>query len=465
MKRPIWRVRDDAITKGANLTLRESLLPLSLVTILFFLWGFAYGLLDVLNKHFQVTLNVTRAQSSGLQAAYFGAYPVASMTFAQYTMRKAGYKATFMLGLTLYGIGALLFWPAAIKRSFGGFCGATFVIGSGLGSLETAANPYLAICGPPKYSEMRINIAQSFQAVGTVVGPLLASRVFFKSEDPKSLASVQWVYLGIAVFVFLLAIVFFFADIPEITDMDMQEQMNVSVSGEARKVVPLRKQYTLWWAVIAEGCYCGAQVALATYFINYALEIKPGLKSHMAANYLAIAQGCFAIGRFTGSGLMKVIKPRIVFMMYYTGVVSCLAVAIATKNNVGIAFISLTFFFESICFPTIFALGLRGLGRNTKRGASYIIASIIGGAIVPPIVGATADAFDNTGRAFFVALIFFLISGSFAAGVNFHPRTRHVVDDFHESKVGVVDSETRDLEVVAGKGGVVDHLEDKEGKD
>lgn len=125
----------------------------------------------------------------------------------------------------------------------------------------------------------------------------------------------------------------------------------------------------------------------------------------------------------------------------------------------------MTFFFESICFPTIFALGLRGLGRNTKRGASYIIASIIGGAIVPPIVGATADAFDNTGHAFFVALIFFLISGSFAAGVNLHPRTRHVVDDFHESKVGVVDSETRDLEVVAGKGGVVDHMEDKEGKD
>jgi FHS family L-fucose permease-like MFS transporter len=147
---PRIRAADDRTTSAAKITLRQSIYPLALVTILFFLWGFAYGLLDVLNKHFQEALDITRAKSSGLQAAYFGAYPVASLTYAGWVLRKFGYRATFMLGLVLYGVGALLFWPSGHYRSFGGFCGATFIIGSGLGTLETAANPYLAVCGPPK---------------------------------------------------------------------------------------------------------------------------------------------------------------------------------------------------------------------------------------------------------------------------------------------------------------------------
>ena len=134
----------DRTTDAAALTLNETLIPLLLVTILYFLWGFAYGLLDTLNKHFQNTLHITRTRSSGLQAAYFGAYPLASLGYANWVMRKLGFRATFILGLVLYGIGSLAMWPAALNRSFGGFCGATFIIGSGLGSLETAANPYMA---------------------------------------------------------------------------------------------------------------------------------------------------------------------------------------------------------------------------------------------------------------------------------------------------------------------------------
>ncbi|KAL7271858.1 hypothetical protein RUND412_005361 [Rhizina undulata] len=149
-----------------------------------------------------------------------------------------------MLGLILYGIGSLLFWPAGVNRSFGGFCGATFVIGSGLGTLESAANPYLAVCGPPRYSEVRLNLAQAVQAVGTIVGLVLASQVFFKNvgEDGNSLKSVQWVYLGIAVFVFLLSGVFYLAEIPEITDADMERQVEEtgvrgwSRVGEGQKV-------------------------------------------------------------------------------------------------------------------------------------------------------------------------------------------------------------------------------------
>jgi FHS family L-fucose permease-like MFS transporter len=144
LKRPKLRSRDDQRTRAAELTLRESIYPLCLVTILFFLWGFSYGLIDTLNKHFQIQLGITRARSSGLQAAYFGAYPLASLGHANWLLRHWGYKATFIWGLTLYGIGSLLAWPCLVYRSFGGFCAAIFVIGNGLGSLETAANPYLA---------------------------------------------------------------------------------------------------------------------------------------------------------------------------------------------------------------------------------------------------------------------------------------------------------------------------------
>jgi FHS family L-fucose permease-like MFS transporter len=204
--------------------------PLCLVTLLFFLWGFSYGLLDTLNKHFQNTLHITKARSSGLQAAYFGAYPLASLGHANWLLRHYGFKVVFIWGLCLYGIGALIAWPCILHRSFGGFCAAIFIIGNGLGkwilpfwnhtrnhllmfkgSLETAANPYITICGPPRYSELRINFSQAFNGIGTVIAPVLGSYVFFKNtgDSTESLKNVQWVYLAIACFVFLLAIVFY----------------------------------------------------------------------------------------------------------------------------------------------------------------------------------------------------------------------------------------------------------------
>lgn len=181
--------------------------------------GFSYGLLDTLNKHFQLSLGITRARSSGLQAAYFGAYPLASLGHANWILRHYGYKAVFIWGLILYGVGSLVAWPCLLKRSFGGFCAAIFIIGNGLGSLETAANPYLTVCGPPRYAEIRINVAQAFNGIGTVVAPVLASYVFFKDtgDDVDSMKNVQWTYLAIAVFVFLLAGVFYLTPIPEIT--------------------------------------------------------------------------------------------------------------------------------------------------------------------------------------------------------------------------------------------------------
>lgn len=430
-------VDDHEVTGAGEITTRQSIIPVSLVTVLFFMWGFAYGLLDVLNKHFQETLHISAAQAAGLQGAYFGAYFIGPLTYSGWIVRKFGYRWTFITGLCIYGVGALLFWPSGVKRAFGGFCGAMFVVGSGLSTLETSANPFIATCGPPKYSEFRLNLAQAFQAIGSVVAPILASFVIFKNvhgEDSNSLQSVQWVYLGIACFVFLLAVVFFFAPIPEITDSDMADQSEQSASTTGYADKPLSKQFTLFWGTAAQFCYVGAQVAIAGYFIHYVTEAKPSLSSADGSNLLAVAQGLFAIGRFVASFAMRWIKPRLILLVFMTGIMIFISAAIGTHGNTAIAMLSLVLFFESCIFPTIFSLSLRGLGRHTKRGASFLVASVSGGAVFPVMLGAVADA-RNTRIAMCVPLGGFIIAYSFPIYLNLCKRQE--LDAFTEVRTGI----------------------------
>ncbi|CAN8104149.1 unnamed protein product [Discula destructiva] len=429
------RVSDKKRTRAAELTLKESLFPICLVTILFFLWGFSYGLLDTLNKHFQNTLGITRARSSGLQAAYFGAYPIASLGHAAWILRHYSYRAVFIWGLFLYGVGALLAIPAIIHRSFGAFCACIFIIGNGLGSLETAANPYITVCGPPKYSEIRINISQAFNGIGTVIAPVLGSYVFFNFDDKKALQNVQWVYLSIAVFVFLLAFAFFMATIPEITDADMAYQAEEShASADAAK--PFWKQYRLFHASFAQLCYTGAQVAIASYFINYVTETRPNTSSALGSQFLAGAQGAFSVGRFAGVGIMHFVKPRWVFLIFLSMCIVFVGPSITQRGNTGMSMLYVTLFFESICFPTIVALGMRGLGRHTKRGSGFIVGGVFGGAIVPPLTGAVADM-HGTALAMVVPMVFFLAAETYALAVNFVPAYRDTADAFSETVVGL----------------------------
>ncbi|KAG7284766.1 hypothetical protein NEMBOFW57_009378 [Staphylotrichum longicolle] len=353
MSRAFWkkrslRVRDNQQTKAAELTLRESLYPIGLVTILFFLWGFSYGLLDTLNKHFQNTLDINKARSSGLQVAYFGAYPLASLGHAAWILRHFGYRAVFIWGLFLYGLGALLAIPAIINHSFAGFCACIFVIGNGLGSLETAANPYITVCGPPKFSEIRINIAQAFNGIGTVVAPVLGSYVFFTFDEQAALRNVQWVYLAIACFVFSLAAVFYLSPIPEITDADMAFQaaqthgQGGGDGGGCSDDLPLRKQYRLFHAAFAQFCYTGSQVAIAGYFINYVTETRPGTSSSDGSKFLAGSQAGFAVGRFGGAALMHFVRPRKVFGVFLTLCIVFAAPAITQRGNTGMNAFSTT---------------------------------------------------------------------------------------------------------------------------
>ncbi|KAJ4289942.1 hypothetical protein N0V88_006739 [Collariella sp. IMI 366227] len=450
MSRGFWkkrslRVRDDQQTKAAELTLRQSIYPIALVTVLFFLWGFSYGLLDTLNKHFQNTLNINKARSSGLQVAYFGAYPLASLGHAAWLLRHFGYRAVFIWGLFLYGVGALLAIPAIIKHSFPGFCVCIFIIGNGLGSLETAANPYIAVCGPPKYSEIRSNLAQAFNGIGTVVAPVLGSYVFFNFDEETALENVQWVYLAIACFVFILAVVFFFSSIPEITDADMAFQASESHAGA--EDLPLRKQYRLFHASFAQFCYTGAQVAIASYFINYVTETRANTDSALGSKFLAGAQACFAIGRFGGAALMNFVKPRMVFGVFLTMATVFIAPAITQHGNTGLSLLFVVMLFESICFPTIVALGMRGLGRHTKKGSGFLVGGVFGGACVPPLMGVAADR-HGTGLSMVVPLCFFVAAWTYALAVNFVPWYRNTIDAFSETDVGARSLDRQD-EVLA----------------
>jgi FHS family L-fucose permease-like MFS transporter len=210
-------------------------------------------------------------------------------------------------------------------------------------------------------------------------------------------------------------------------------------------IKPFHKQYRLFHASFAQFCYCGAQVAVASYFINYVTETRANTSSSLAAKFLAGAQGAFALGRFLGVVLMKFIRPRWVFLVYLSMVIVFVAPSITQRGNTGMAMLYITLFFESIVFPTIVALGMRGLGKYTKRGSGYIIGGVIGGAIVPPLTGKAADLHNSTAKAMVVPLCFFVAAWSYPLAINFVPSYRDSADKFSTAQIGMGGG-ARDLE-------------------
>ena len=264
-----------------KLTNKQSYVPLALVTILFFLWGFAYGLLDILNSQFQLVVHVTSGQALGLHASYFAAYFIGPLTIGRIVLKKWGFKATFITGLCIYGCGTLIFWPSAVLTSFTAFIISNFIVGMGVSILEVAANPFIALCGPPQHSETRLNLSQGVQAIGSVVSPLLAKKVFFKNVlDAPSLIDVQWAYLGIAFFDILLAAAFYYMPIPEASDEDFEdvaEKRSSVNSATFSKLGNVKVIYvTLAIGVFSEWCYVGAQEAAASYYQDYITVVTSG---------------------------------------------------------------------------------------------------------------------------------------------------------------------------------------------
>ena len=376
---------------GGSLSKKERWTGLVLVTTLFFLWGFAYGLLDVLNKHFQNVFGITKLESTGLQVAYFGSYFCFPPLVGGPVIRRWGYKVGIMMGLSLYVAGALLFWPAAHFGSFGGFVGATFVMACGLSELETAANPYISVLGDPKTASFRLNFSQSFNGVGSFVGPLIASHAFFSGSNSSNLNSVQFVYLGIAIAVAVIAIAFSFIRVPEISDDLMLEQ--AVASGDAQIAArPLHKQWHTIFGFAAQFIYVASQVTLASFFLNYVTSVNTNISDSLGSNLLSVALAVFTVGRFVSTGLMRYFKPRYILVAWAFMATLLCGLTIGVGGLSGVILLIAIFFFESCMYPTIFTLAIRDLGPNTKKGSSLLIMGVGGGAAFPPIQGAIADA-------------------------------------------------------------------------
>lgn len=381
-------------TKGSYL------LPLILVTSLFFLWGLAYGLLDVLNKHFQELLNITKTRSTLLQAAYFGAYFLIALPAGLF-MSKYGYKKGIITGLLLYTIGALLFFPSAQFANYNFFLLSLFILASGLTFLETAANPYITVLGKPETSEFRLNLSQSFNGVGAFIGPIIGANLFFaEGEGAGNLDTVKYVYLVIAGVVFLVALLFMRTPLPEIREEKL-------VTDESQDTKPLFSHTNFTGAVIAQFFYVAAQVGIAALFINYCTEASPTITNADASYFLSISLMLFTLGRFAGTALMKRIPPNKLLTIYSIINILLCAIVVFGEGIFSVYSLMAIFFFESIMFPTIFALGVKNLGHNTKKGASFIIMSIAGGAFMPYVMGLLSE--KSTAQSYIIPLLCFVI--------------------------------------------------------
>jgi FHS family L-fucose permease-like MFS transporter len=399
------------------------LLPFALVTSLFFLWGLSYGLLDVLNKHFQETLHITRQKSTLLQFAYFGAYFVAAIPAGMF-MKKAGYKKGILAGLFMFATGAFLCYPSAEMASFPFFLFSFFILACGLTFLETAANPYVTVLGDPDSSAFRINLAQSFNGIGAFIGPRIGGILFFREVvDGDGLGSVKIVYIGITIIVLLVALMIYRTPMPEIKE----EELVTDAQGHTGKTLIQHRNFT--GAVVTQFFYVAAQVGIAALFINYCTEKGLGIDNEKAAYLFSNSLILFTIGRFTGTAIMKKVAPHILLTIYAVlNILLCLIV-VSVNTMLSVYALMAVFFFESIMFPTIFALGVKNLGNYTKRGASFIIMSISGGAIMPFFMGWIADNYSTQTAYIIPLLCFFIVLWYGLKGYQTHSTHEQVLPD------------------------------------
>lgn len=419
-----------------KMTNRESIAPVALVTILFFLWGFAYGLLDVLNQQFQLIVGLSHGQAVGLHSAYYGAYFFAPLTFGRYIFRRWGFKATFIVGLCIYGIGTLVFWPSAVLASFPAFLISNFIIGLGVATLETAGNPFISLCGPPEYAEVRLNISQGVQAIGSVLSPILAKKVLFKNVlDAPSLVNIQWTYLGVALFDVILALVFFYLPIPEASDEDLEETAEKRESVFRRKVAGIPVIWmTLIFGIFSQFCYVGGQEAVAGVYQQYVSKVQPN-SDIGPFYYQAVGHAVFAGGRFMTAIAGLVIKPRRLLFILFIGVIVTSALAMNLSGYKAIAMLVLILFFESGIFSLIFALSLHGLGQYTKTGAVLLTAATSGGAVVPAIMSPVTSKF-GVQYGFCVVVAVFAFGALMPLYLSLNPAAKKQVDPVPHSVLG-----------------------------
>ena len=403
------------------------LFPFILVTSLFFFWGFVHNLDPILIPHLRKAFNLTDLQSSLVDSSVFIAYFVMALP-AGYIMRKYGYKSGIMIGLILFGAGSILFVPAANSLQYIYFLGALFVIACGLTFLETAANPYVTILGPAESATKRLNFSQSFNGLAAFIapayiGPMILSDNNYTQAQVEAMTpavrhafivseadSVKMPYLILGLIILAVAVIFYFTNMPDVKDEDVEGEGGASFGG-ALKSMRLR------WGILAQFFYVGAQVCVGSFFIKMATT-SAGIGEDSAAKYLGLFGLAFMLGRFFGTFLMQYIDPR-KLLIIYTIVNIILTITAITGTGMMVVYCLIAIaFFMSIMFPTIFSMGIEGLGHNTKIGSSLIVMSIVGGAFLPPILGLISDETASIQYGYIVPLVCFLVILLFAFNVH-----------------------------------------------
>lgn len=405
---------------------KKWLFPFILVTSLFFFWGFVHNLDPILIPHLRKAFNLTDLQSSLIDSSVFIAYFVMALP-AGFIMRKYGYKSGIILGLLLFGIGCLLFVPAADSLQYIYFLGALFVIACGLTFLETAANPYVTILGPAETATKRLNFSQSFNGLAAYIAPayigpmILSGKNLTKEQldamNPSEMhahileeaASVKMPYLTLGLIILAVAVVFYFTNMPDVKDEDHED----AEGKEGGSFTGALKSMRLRWGILAQFFYVGAQVCVASFFIKMATT-SAGLDEDTAAKFLGAFGLTFMLGRFAGTFFMQYIEPRKLLIIYSIISILLSILAIIGTGMVVVYTLIAIAFFMSIMFPTIFSMGIDGLGHNTKIGSSLIVMSIVGGALLPPVLGLISDATGNIQNGYIVPLICFSVILLFA---------------------------------------------------
>ena len=386
---------------GANF-----LLPFILIALLYLLWGCAHGLLDVLNKQFQETFEMSKGQSGLIQFILYIAYFIMAVP-AGLILRRLGYKRGIISGLLLFALGAFAFIPAAFLHTPAAFLAALFIIGCGLTIIETGAHPYATSLGPEKSAAQRINIAAAFNGVGWIVGPLIGGALIFGAgaEDQMAMAKP---YIFVGATVLLVCIFLGFMRLPEITP----ESDEPAAVDESAAKTSIWAHKHLKWAILAQFMYVGAQTGIGSFFINYVTELDSSIGNETASRLLAFGgMGLFFVGRLLSGIVMKWFRPAGLLTAFGAAAAVCMALVMMSLGRVSLYALYLSFFFMSMMFPTIFALGVRGLGVHTKKASSYLVMCIVGGAVFPLVMGYIGRT--SMAMGFVLPLIAFVIIGGF----------------------------------------------------
>jgi FHS family L-fucose permease-like MFS transporter len=415
-----------------SLFLRANFVPFVLVTFLFFLWAIPNNLNDVLIKQFMKSFEINRLRAGVLQSAFYMGYFVLALP-AGLLMRKHGYKAGIVTGLLLLGTGALLFWPAALVGRYSFFLFALFVIASGLSFLETSANPFIAQCGDPETSERRLNFSQAFNPIGSVTAAIIGTKFIFSGVEltPAQTAAMQAAgtyssylkhetlrvvtpYMVLALVAFAWMVLIVLTKFPLVTG---ETGAHHESRGKAKDL--LRYPHFLL-ALVAQFLYVGAQVGTWSYFITYVQDYT-GQPEKTAGYFLTGTLAAFGVGRFTSAYLMKFIAPNWLMGIYSVVNIALVLTGVIFPGWIGLWALLLTSFFMSLMFPTIFALGLKGLGANTKIAGSLLVMTIVGGAVLTPLMGLVSQHAHSMALAYllpFAAYVFIAYYGFLGSRVH-----------------------------------------------